>query len=177
MADFLELASRRQSCREFADRPVEHEKLVKCVEAARLAPSGCNSQPWTVVVVEDPAKAAVVAAATEQLGVNKYIANVKAFFVVCEEQATLMPKIAPLMDSQVFAKGDLGGFVLSLCLEAESQGLGTCILGMFDRAKIKEALGIPAHGRIFLVVAAGYAKSERVREKQRKPIEAIVRYV
>ena len=55
MKDFMDLCLRRQSCRDFSDRPVEHEKLVQCIEAARLAPSGCNAQPWSFVVVEDPA--------------------------------------------------------------------------------------------------------------------------
>ncbi|MCD8139816.1 MAG: nitroreductase family protein [Planctomycetaceae bacterium] len=54
MSDFMDLCLRRQTCREFADRPVEHDKPVQCVEAARNAPSGCNAQPWSFVVVESP---------------------------------------------------------------------------------------------------------------------------
>ncbi|MDR1487914.1 MAG: nitroreductase family protein [Deltaproteobacteria bacterium] len=177
MSDFLELALRRQSCRTFSDRPVEHEKLVKCVEAARNAPSGCNSQPWSFVVVEDPAIVAEVAKTTQQLGINEYQSKAKAFLVVVEEYARLMPKIAPLVDSQVFAKGDLGGATLSFCLQAESLGLGTCIIGLFDRPKLRELLNIPELKSIFLVVAIGYSSTDHVRPKQRKPLEEIVRFV
>ena len=52
MNDFMDLCLSRQSCRKFTDRPVEREKLARCVEAARQAPSACNSQPWSFVAVE-----------------------------------------------------------------------------------------------------------------------------
>ncbi|MDR1313830.1 MAG: nitroreductase family protein [Deltaproteobacteria bacterium] len=177
MSDFLELAARRQSCRDFADKPVEHDKLVKCAEAARLSPSGCNSQPWSLIVVESPDKVKEVAATTQLMGLNKHNDDARAFFVVLEEHAKLMPKMAQLVDSQIFAKGDLGGFVLSLCLEAESQGLGTCILGLFDRPKLRELLGIPDYKPIFLLVSVGYPASDRVRDKIRRPADDFVRYV
>ncbi|MDR1081507.1 MAG: nitroreductase family protein [Deltaproteobacteria bacterium] len=177
MSDFLELAARRQSCRDFSDKPVEHEKLVKCAEAARLAPSGCNAQPWSLVVVESPDKVKEVAECTQLLGLNRHNDKARAFFVAVEEPAKLMPKVASLLDSQIFAKGDLGGFVLSLCLEAETQGLGTCILGMFDRPRLREILGIPEDRSIFLLVSVGYPASDRVREKTRKPAGQFVRFV
>ncbi|MDR2613274.1 MAG: nitroreductase family protein [Deltaproteobacteria bacterium] len=177
MSDFLELAARRQSCRNFLDKPVEHEKLVRCIEAARLSPSACNSQPWKVIAVEDPDKVRQVAEATMQLGINKYFEKARAFFVVLEEPGELMAKIAVLVDSQVFAKGDLGGFVLSLCLEAESLGIGTCIIGLYDRPKLRELLGIPAWQSIFTVIAVGYPSSDTVRGKSRKPLEEIARFV
>ncbi len=106
--DFMELCHKRQSCRDFADRPVEHEKLVKCLEAARLTPSGCNAQPWSFVVAENPEVVAEVAKCAQQLGINEYISGAKAFFVVLEEHAVLMPAIRKILDSQYFAKGDLG---------------------------------------------------------------------
>jgi nitroreductase len=177
MSDYMELALKRQSCRQFIDKPVEHEKLVKCVEAARLTPSACNSQPWSFVVVESPDKVVEVAKTTMQLGINEYIAKAKAFFVVVEEYAQLMPKIASLVNNQYWAKGDLGAVTLSLCLAAESEGLGTCILGVFDRPKLRELLDIPKDKPIFMVVAVGYPSSENVRKKDRKPIESLARYV
>ncbi|MDR1677848.1 MAG: nitroreductase family protein [Deltaproteobacteria bacterium] len=177
MSSYLELALKRQSTRQFADKAVEHEKLVSCIEAARLTPSACNSQPWSFVVVESPEKVAEVAKTTMQLGINEYIAKAKAFFVVLEEPAKLMPKIAALVKGQYWANGDLGAVTLALTLEAESQGLGTCILGVFDRPKLRELLDIPEEKSIHMVVAVGYASTDHVRKKDRKPIESIVRYV
>ncbi|MDR0880939.1 MAG: nitroreductase family protein [Candidatus Adiutrix sp.] len=175
--DFLELCRRRQSCRDFADRQVEHDKLVNCLEAARLAPSGCNAQPWSFVVVEDPKVVPQVAKTTMQLGINEYIAGAKAFVVVLEEHAVLMPKIRPILDSQYFAKGDLGAAVLSICLAAEDQGLGTCILGIYDREKLGQILNIPEYKQFGGVIAVGYPASDKVRPKARKTIDEIARFI
>jgi len=177
MSDYIELALKRQSCRDFADRPVEHDKLEKCVEAARLAPSGCNAQPWSFVVVEDPKIVPEVAKCTQQLGINDYISGAKAFVVVLEEHAKLMPKLASLIDSQYFAKGDLGAATLSICLEAESLGLGTCMLGLYDRPKLCSLLNIPEDKQFFIVIALGYPSSDKVRPKIRKTLNEVVRFV
>jgi nitroreductase len=177
MNDFLELAAARQSCRDFADRPVEREKLVKCVEAARLAPSACNSQPWSFVVVDNPRVAPEVAKASQQLGINEYISGARAFIVVLEEHAVLMPRLRALIDSQYFAKSDLGGALLSLCLEAESLGLGTCILGLYDREKLCSLLDIPLEKQFAGLVAVGYPADPKTRGKDRKPLESLVRFV
>lgn len=177
MEQFLELCTRRQTCRSFADRPVEHEKLVNCIEAARLAPSGCNAQPWSFVVVEDPGKVAQVAQCAQQMGMNEYAAGAKAFVVILEEHAVLMPAIRKMIDSQYFAKGDLGAAAVCVCMEAESQGLGSLILGIYDREKLCEILSIPPEKQFGALIAIGYAADDKVRTKSRKPLEEIARFV
>ncbi|MDR3204823.1 MAG: nitroreductase family protein [Deltaproteobacteria bacterium] len=177
MTDFFELTKIRQSCRDYSDQPVEREKLVKCLEAARLTPSGCNSQPWSVVAVDDPKIAAEVAKTTAQLGVNEYIAKAKAFFIILEERAKLMPAVARILDSQYWAKGDLGAFTYALTLQAQELGLGTCILGVFDRPKLREILKIDNEKPIFMVVAVGYPADPKIRNKQRKNFDELVRFV
>lgn len=177
MQDFLELCGRRQSCRKFADKPVEKETLLRCVEAARLAPSACNSQPWSFVVVQQPDVLAQVAQATQQMGINDYTSAAEALVLVVEEHARLMPKLRCILDSQYFARHDLGAATLMLTLAAEDQGLGSCILGIFDREKINQAVGLPPEKNIVAVVALGYPEEDRVREKKRKPMEEIVRFV
>jgi len=51
---FLDLVKKRQSVRKYLNKPVEREKIKRCLEAARLAPSASNSQPWSFIVVDDP---------------------------------------------------------------------------------------------------------------------------
>ena len=177
MSDFMDLCLRRQTCRKFADKPVEHEKLVKCVEAACLAHSGCNGQPWSFIVVETPALVAEVGKTPQQMGMNAYAAEAKAFIIVLEEHATLMPSLRTMLDSQYFAKGDLGAAVAYLCLAAEDQGLATCIFGMYDRPRLCELLDIPAEKQFAGVIAVGYSASDEVRKKMRKPMEETVRFV
>ena len=70
--DFLELTQKRQSCRSYANTPVEIEKLEKILEAAHLSPSACNSQPWKFYAVTNPEKCAKVALATQEDGLNKF---------------------------------------------------------------------------------------------------------
>ncbi|NCA92136.1 nitroreductase [bacterium] len=176
MSGFMELCLCRQSCRDFAEKAVEHEKLLSCVEAARLAPSACNSQPWSFYVVESPELVAEVAKSAGIMGRNGFAMGAKAFFVVIEEYAQLMPAIRGLIESQYFAASDIGGAVTYICLEAAAQGLGTCIMGIFDREKISNLLSIPKEKRIRCIIATGYASDAKIREKSRKELSEIAKF-
>lgn len=177
MSQFLELCQKRQSCRSFADKPVEHDKLVNCIEAARLAPSACNSQPWSFVVVETPELVTEVAACGQSAGINSFLEGAKSFIFVLEEHAKLMPGIACMLDSQYFAEVDTGAAALSVCLAAEDQGLGTCYIGLFDRPKLCALLDIPEHKHFAAMIAVGYPKKDTVRPKKRKALADITRFL
>jgi Nitroreductase len=177
MNDFLELCLRRQSCRSFSDKPVEHDKLVKCVDAGHLAPSACNSQPWSFVVAESPDVVAEVAKCGQQMKMNAFLSKAQAFIIVLEEHAVLMPTVRSLIDSQYFAKGDLGAATVHVCLEAASLGLGTCIIGIYDREGVCKALNIPIDKQFAAFIAVGYPADDKIRDKSRKPLEDIVRFV
>lgn len=176
MQDFLELARRRQSCRAYADKPVEKEELLALAEAARLAPSACNSQPWTLVAATgESAKA--VAGCVQQLGLNKFAAQCPAFLVVVEEKAKLMQRVAETVASQHFAPIDIGLMTAHICLQATDRGLGTCVLGMFDDKGLRRALDIPDKKEIRLVIAVGYPADDKVRPKVRRELDEIIRFV
>jgi nitroreductase len=156
MIDFLDLCKQRQSCRGFSEQPVEHDKLVQCIEAGRLAHSGCNAQPWSFVVVENPKMVAQIAQCGKQLNQNAWLGSTKAFIIILEEHAVLCPVISCFLDSQYYAKGDLGAAAAYVCLEAASQGLGSCNIGIYDRKKICELLDIPAEKQFGSIIALGY---------------------
>ena len=177
MNDFLELAQARQSCRNFSDKPVEHEKLLKCLEAGRLAPSACNSQPWSFVVAESEEVVSEVAKCGQQLGFNPFLSKAKAFIIVLEEHAFLRSTISGIIDSQYFAKWDLGGAIVQICLEAQSQDLGTCIIGIYDRVKLCEILSIPTDKQFAALIAVGYPADDKIRKKDRKSMEDIAKFV
>lgn len=178
MKDFLELCRARFSCRNYTGESVPREKLERCIEAARLAPSACNSQPWSFVVVDSPDRLADIAKCTQVMdGVNAFTNKAGAFIAVVEEHASLFPAIGKLIESQYFARNDLGAAALAICLEAADQGLGTCIMGIFDRPSLCRLLDIPEEKRISVVIAVGIPADNRTHEKRRRPIGEIVRYV
>lgn len=174
---FIDLCSKRQSCRKFSNRPVDKETLLSCVEAARLAPSGCNAQPWSFAIVTEPTKREEVAASVQHFGLNAGMVDAKAFVVVMEEHATLIPRLRCVFDSQIYAPGDLGAAAAYLCLQAADVGLGSCMLGVFDRERILKALDLPLTKRIAYVIGLGYPANDEVRPKARKPLESIVTIV
>lgn len=176
MSNFFELIEKRESCRSYSDKGVEKEKLIKCIEAARLAPSACNSQPWSFIVVNGE-KSKEVAKCTQKTGMNKFTDNCPAFIIVCEEKATLSAKIADLIESQSYAQIDIGLTTSHICYAATEQGLSTCILGWFDEGKLVDLLELSENTRVRLVIAVAYAQSNDLRVKKRKELDEIMTYV
>lgn len=166
--DFFNLLQQRESCRSFSEKTVEQEKLDKCIEAARLSPSACNSQPWFYYVVNGGEKVEQVRDAVQDLGRNKFTDNCTAFAVVVEQKATLAEAVAAKFKSQNFAQIDIGLSVAHYCLEATELGLSTCILGWLNEKKLKKIFDIPDSCRVRLVLATGYAASNELRTKKRK---------
>lgn len=177
MEGFMELARRRESCRDYADRPVEKQKLEACIEAVRLAPSACNSQPWSYIVVSRPAMVKEVAKCLQAGGMNRFTDRAAAFVVVVEEKAKLSARVIAALSSQTFAQTDIGLSVMQLCLEATDQGLGTCIIGWVSQNSLHKLLEIPKEKKIRLVIAVGYPAQQTPRVKVRKPVAEIARYV
>ena len=175
--NFSELIHIRESCRNYENRPVEREKIMNCLEAARLSPSACNSQPWHFTVTDDPALTRQIAAAVQGIGLNRFAEQVPTFVIVTEEKAKLLARIAEKFKSQTYAQIDIGLATAHFVLEAAEQGLGTCILGWFDEKRLKELLRIPEEKRIRLVLCVGYPSSGKPREKIRKPFDEIVSWI
>lgn len=167
---FLDLAGRRHSVRAYAARPVEREKIERCLEAARLAPSACNSQPWMFVVVDDPARKEQVAAATSGgvLPLNHFTRQAPVLVVVVAQQANMSARAGAAIKELPFPVMDCAIAAEHFCLQAAEEGLGTCMLGWFDAAKVRELLVIPASARPALILTLGYSAEEAVPPRRRK---------
>lgn len=170
--EFIELVNKRQSDRKYAPKPVAREHILKCLEAARLAPSACNSQPWKFIVVDDRAKLAEMSEAAIGLGMNKFTVQVPVLVAVVQENMNLSAKAGSIVKSKDYSMMDLGIAVEHFCLQAAELGLGTCIMGWFDEKKVKKLLGVPRSRRVQLLIALGHPDTP-TREKIRKPLEAI----
>lgn len=175
-ADFLQLVLSRQSDRAYdRERPVEPEKIERILEAGRMAPSACNAQPWKMVVVTDPDQARLVGKAAAGLGMNKFAKDAPVHILIVEESANITSLIGGKIKGKHFPLIDIGILAAHLVLAAESEGLGSCMLGWFDEAEMKRLAGIPASKRLLLDITLGYPLKEK-RKKQRKPKEKVIAY-
>ena len=174
--DFLELVQARQSDRSFdITKLVEQEKIDYILNAAHLAPSACNAQPWKIVVVTDPQLCVEVGKAAAGLGMNKFAKEAPVHLVIVEESANFTSSIGSRLKGKYYPLMDIGIIASYIALAAESVGLGSCILGWFDEDQFKSLLGIPKKKRVLLDIVIGYTVKSK-RKKKRKPIDRIVSY-
>jgi nitroreductase len=169
--EFLELVRTRQSVRAYdTSRPVEREKIERCVEALRLAPSACNAQPWKLVIVDEPEmkKKVAVAASAKWLGFNNFPEQAPMIAVLVREEPNLTSKLGTVLKDKPYTIMDVGIGAAHFCLQAAAEGLGTCMIGWFDEKKVKELLGIPKKKRAELLITIGYPAKPEVRTKIRK---------
>ena len=173
MNDFLELVRHRQSDRGYLDKPVEPEKIAKIIEAARLAPSACNSQPWHMIVVDEPTKCAELADALQSVGMNKFTSQAPCHIVVVMEQPNFSARLGGWIKNKHFPLIDCGIAASYLTLAAADEGLGSCMMGWFDEKRLKRLLGVPRSRRVLLVVSLGYS-TQPLRQKQRRALDAVM---
>lgn len=173
---FLELVSSRQSVRAFdPERSVEKEKIDRIIETARLAPSACNAQPWSFVVVDEPELKNKVADATSSrvLGMNHFTKQAPIHLLLVEEKVNLSSGIGGWIKKKDYAQLDLGIVAAHIVLAAQEEGLGSCIVGWFDENKVRDLLNIPSSKRVWLDIVIGYS-TQPLRKKSRKPVDKIV---
>ena len=165
--NFLEIANTRQSCRSYDEnKAVEQEKLDAILEAARLAPSACNGQPYHLTVCHgETAKA--VAKATQGQGMNKFATQAPIVIVISEMPYCKSAAVGAKLKKNDYRSIDIGIVTAYLTAEATAQGLSTCILGWLDDDKIRALCGL--EGTTRLVITLGYAKEDdKLRNKKRK---------
>ena len=173
--DFLDIANNRQSCRSYdASRKVEQEKLDAVLEAARLSPSACNGQPYHITVCG--AEAAKKAAnAVQGMGMNKFASDAPLLLVISEKPYVKSAALGAKVKKNDYRSIDIGILAAYITAEAESLGLGSCILGWLDDGKLREICGI--EGTVRLVITLGYPSADdKHREKKRKDIDELVSY-
>ena len=169
--DFLTLAQVRQSVRAYQEKTVDRADVVKCLEAARLAPSACNSQPWKMVVADEPELLRRLAEAIcpEGSPINKFVYQVPVLVAVVEEEAVL--RAGAPFDAGRWVGIDNGSAITHFCLQAAELGLGTCIMGSFNEEQIKKLLAIPEDKTVKVVIALGHPADNTIRPKVRRPLE------
>lgn len=144
-----EKIKRRRTVRKFLQEAVPKEVLLKCVDAARLSPSGVNFQPLRYVIVDDQK---LLKKVFGTLGWAVYLPD----YYPSEEE---MPQayIVLLLDKNGRTPvHDASIASMSISMVAYDEGLGSCIMASVDREKLREVLNVPEGLTIELVVALGY---------------------
>ena len=171
--NFTEIALNRQSCRNYdPNRAVEQEKIDAIIRSAILSPSACNGQPYHFTVCKNET-AKQVALATMGMGMNKFTENAPVMIVISEKPYVKTAAFGSKLKGNDYRSIDIGIAAAYITAEAAAQGLGTCILGWFDDAKIRKLCDLDEPVR--LVISLGYAnENDKLREKKRKDISQLV---
>jgi nitroreductase len=176
---FLNLINKRQSVRKYIDKPIESEKLMRCLDAARLAPSASNSQPWKFIVVDNPELKNKVARETFSplVNFNKFTLDSPILIAITLEKPPVITRLGGRLKKRSWKLMDLGMAAEHFCLQAEEEGLGTCMIGWYNEKEIKDLLSIPKDKDLSLLISLGYApEGYKLRQKSRKSIDEMTSF-
>ena len=170
MKELEKIISNRYSCRAYdGSRTPSQEQIVRILEAARMAPSACNRQPWRFIVVTDGKTRDAVCRAYPR----EWFAGAAAYIIACAvpSEAWVRP-----YDGKNHADIDVAIAVEHICLEATAMGLGSCWVCHFEPATLREGLSLPESLVPVAIIPIGYPASDAVPAKNRKPLEDIVEW-
>jgi nitroreductase len=164
--DYQKLIRTRRSIRGYRPDPVSEDILQRILDAARIAPTAANRQPFQLIVVADPSTRARL----KEVYDRDWFWTAPVIIVGCVEEAKAWQRA----DGFNAAEVDLSIVMDHLILAATDEGLGTCWICHFDEPRLKQILGIPDGVRAIALTPLGYPAAEP-RPFQRKPLEELVR--
>jgi nitroreductase len=175
MMTFDQILENRHSTRSFDSRPVRQEHLIAICEAARVAPSACNSQTWRFVAVTDKHLIQKLCdTAMRPVIPNRWLREAPLVIVGCSQLDLIANRIGTRVTGIEYYQIDLGIAMEHMVLKATDLGLGTCWVGWFQANKLKKILAIPEKVKVSAMLAVGYPKDTPARKRIRKPMEKIL---
>jgi len=175
----MDLIKHRKSIRDFIDRPVERNKIMLCLEAARLAPSASNSQPWKFIIVDDQdvKKRLCDNAFGRTQFFNSFARKAPVIVVIVSKKDKFLTRIGGRLRGTDYHLIDIGIAGEHFVLQAEELGLGTCWVGWFDEEAVKSTLNVPKDKKIDVLLALGYySENSTSMEHNREPLEEIASF-
>ncbi len=166
--DYYKVIKKRRSMRAYENRDVEEDKLKRILEAARIAPSAANAQPWRFIVIR-------------KIEVKQKLkaAYARPWFwaapvVICA--CGIKSQAWRRSDGKNYLDVDVAIAMDHLILAATAEGLGTCWIGAFDPTEVKRILHLPAEIEPIALTPLGYPAASP-EPKPRKPWEEVIRYI
>lgn len=166
----------RSSVRRYEERDISDADVLSMIDAARLAPSASNGQPWRFVVVKSAAARETLAreCLSGIFAPTRFAGKAPVIIALCAERAGAL-RLAQSIKDRAMYQLDCGIAGEHLVLRAAELGIGTCWIGWFNRRKAARALGVPAHVRVVSLIAMGYpAQGQMGRRKARRPLSSFV---
>ncbi len=166
---FYELVQKRYSVRAYKSDPVEEEKLQKILEAARLAPTAANRQPFRILVIHTAERAEEL----QHIYGQDWFVQAPIVLCICgiENQAWVRRD-----DKKSYLDVDAAIVMDHMVLQATELGLGTCWIGAFDPAAAREILGLPEGVEPIVFSPLGYPDDKPKSKKIRDTLTELVRY-
>jgi nitroreductase len=172
---FQTLVWERRSVRHFLDTPVERDKVLACLEAARLAPSAHNVQPCRYLVIDDDKiKDAFGREAFSGIySATKFALKAPVLVLILSKPDLFANRIGKQIQRVAFHLIDIGIAGEHLVLAAQEQGLGTCWIGWFNPRRARKFFKIPRAYKPVAIVALGACEKREPRDKKRKPLSEV----
>ncbi len=166
--EFAELIKKRYSVRAYKADPVEEDKLQHLLEAARLAPTAANRQPFRLIVVETAKHQAELRRVYDW----EWFTQAPLVIFACGLPAEAWTRTE---DGLNFSLIDVAIAIDHLTLAAANVGLGTCWVASFDLEAARQLLNLPVGVRPVVATPVGYPADQPVT-KERQPLTKLVRY-
>jgi len=169
----------RKSTRKYNSQPVADEKILQLIEAARLAPSGSNTQPWHFIIVKCEDTKEKLADADG----NQQWMKTAPIFIACvadircrikDESEIILDEDSPLPELKQIIR-DTAIAIEHILLEAESLGLSSCWTAWFKQNDIRPILDIPSDKYVVGIITIGYSDNSG-KSPTKRPLESMVRY-
>ena len=168
----FDVIQERGSIRRYKDTRIPSSDIQKILEAARLAQSAANRQPWQFIVVTDTAQLENLVEAAHWPGrPPQSSVSTAPTVIICLADPEMSRKVGPF-DGYLI---DLAIAIENMALTAWELGIGSCWIGAFQEDKVKTLLNVPGNLRVVSLLTLGYA-DEQPRSRNRKPLNEIIHY-
>jgi len=173
---FQKLVEQRRSIRRYLEKPVDKEKILACIEAARLAPSADNVQPWRFLIIDDPQLKAKFSkeAFSGIYYISRFAAQAPVLILVLGRLDIIANRLGKQIQKIHFYLIDIGIAGEHIVLQAEELGLGTCWIGWFNMRRARKIFNIPHKYKIVSLISMGYYEKKPIKRKKRRKLEDIV---
>ena len=170
-----EIIKQRRSVRSFESTPVDRKDLLAICEAARLAPSACNSQTWRFIAVTDRSIIRrICKEAMRPFIPNRWLEQVPLVIAGCSQLDIITNRVGAKISGIEYYQIDIGIAMEHMVLKATELGLGTCWIGWFSEKEVKTILEIPKKIRVSALLAVGYPKEGAAAKRNRKSLRKIL---